>query len=286
MRVLVLGSEGTLGKSVCNYLNKKEIDIIRWDIKISTDHDLRKSNCIDDVLKIVDYVIFLAFDVGGSKYDVNNKEFIDSNVLLLYNTFESLSKVNVPFLYTTSTMSNMISNPYGVLKCLSNFYVKYLNGLNVRLWNVYGDEDISDKTHVIPDFVHQACATGKITMLSDGKDERQFLYCDDLSDAIYNIMTNHNVFIQKNNVIDITSFEWTTINEIAEIIKNIFAETYKINIIIERNLYAHDNHSLKNEPEMSLLHKTWSASTSLKQGIANIIAKHIKNIALRELSND
>ena len=135
-KILLLGSEGTLGKSLYSFLTKKGINVVQWDIKIDPNHDLRRENCIDQVLKEVDYVIFLAFDVGGSKYNVNNKHFIDNNMKIIMHTFNSLLISNKPFIYTTSCMSNMTTNPYGSLKNISEHYVNLSNnGINVKFWN-------------------------------------------------------------------------------------------------------------------------------------------------------
>ena len=39
MKILVLGSEGVIGSSLCKYLESCGHEIIRWDIKLTNDHD-------------------------------------------------------------------------------------------------------------------------------------------------------------------------------------------------------------------------------------------------------
>lgn len=275
MRVLVLGSEGTLGKSLCQYLDQCGIEVVNWDIKLGAQYDLRQQHCIDKVLETVDYVFFLAFDVGGAKYDVHHKQYLDNNLMLLYNTFDSLSKANKPFCYTTSQMANMITNPYGVLKCLSDFYVQFLNGVNVRLWNVYGNESINEKSHVIPDFVHQAWTTGEINMLSDGSDERQFMHSSDFARAMYHIMNNHEMYKQHKSVIDLTSFQWTTINNVADIIKGVIKNKHGRDTVIKRKPYTCNNQTCKNEPTKSLFHDKWMPMLTLEEGISYVIDEYV-----------
>ncbi len=277
MRVLVLGSEGTLGSSICSYLEARAIEVVHWDIKLGLQFDLRAPNNIDDVLQTVDYVFFLAFDVGGSKYDVNNKPYIDNNMQLILNTFASLEKANVPFTYTTSQMSNMHTNPYGVLKRISDFYVEYLKGVNVRIWNVYGLESIDSRTHVIPDFVHKAWTTGKITMLSDGTDQRQFMHCNDFADAMYHIMMNHEAYTSHGKVIDFASFAWVSIMEVAEVIQYVLAKQYNHHVTIETKPYKNNNHMVMNEPVATLFHSQWQPKLSLEEGIADVIKKYISS---------
>jgi len=279
MKVLLLGSEGTLGKSLNKYLTIKNIDVIQWDIKLNTVHDLRNKNCINEILQIVDYVVFLAFDVGGSKYNVYNKEFIDNNMKIILNTFNSLSSTKKPFIYTSSCMSNMNTNPYGSLKNISEHYVKLCdNGITVKLWNVYGNEEIGDKSHVVPDFVDSALKLRNINILTNGIDQRQFLYCDDFSSAIYTIILRHCEFVDyiKNNSlnsIDISSYTWTTIYDLALTVKHIFKTEYEIDIDVVKG-YGKDNHTNTTEPTRSLLNDYWKPNISLSDGIKSIVSNY------------
>jgi nucleoside-diphosphate-sugar epimerase len=281
MKILLLGSEGTLGQSLYNFLVSKDIIVIKWDIKLDNNHDLRNKNCIDEILKEVDYVLFLAFDVGGSKYDVKNKDFIDNNMKIILNTFDSLYSSKKPFIYTTSCMSTMITNPYGSLKNISEHYVALLdNGINVRLWNVYGSEEISNKSHVIPDFIESAFKNKTINMRTQGNDERQFLYCDDLSEAIFFIIINHNTvlkLVNQNSLksIDISSYNWISIYDVAVAVQNIFKSEYNIDVdIVKGNSY--DNHTNKTDPTYSILNTYWSPKFSLDNGIKDMIMKKYK----------
>ena len=279
MKVLLLGSEGTLGKSLNLYLTSKNIDVIQWDIKLNIVHDLRNKNCIDEILQKVDYVVFLAFDVGGSKYNVYNKEFIDNNMKIILNTFNSLSLINKPFIYTSSCMSDMNTNPYGSLKNISEHYVNLCdNGIIVKLWNVYGNEDICDKSHVIPDFIDSAFNQQCINILTDGVDQRQFLYCDDFSSAIYTIMLRHRDFVEwitnnPLNTIDISSYMWTTIYDLAVTVKHVFKTEYGIDINIAKG-YGNDNHTNKTEPTKSLLNDYWKPNISLRDGIKSLVLNY------------
>lgn len=271
--VLVLGSEGTLGKSLCSIFEKKKnINVVHWDIKIGKKYDLRNRDCLNEILKSVDYVIFLAFDVGGSKYDVNNKEFIDNNMKIILHTFDALYKNNTPFIYTTSCMSNMVTNPYGSLKNISEHYVNLMNGINVKLWNVYGDEDISEKSHVIPDFIDSALKKNIIEMKTQGNDLRQFIHCDDFSEALFKIMECHESFISSSKTVDLSSYEWLSIYDLANEIKNIFENEYNKKIEIVKG-FNPDNHTQKNEPTLSKLNEIWKPKISLKNGLKNIISQ-------------
>ena len=279
MKVLILGSHGTIGTSVCKYFQEKGHIVIPWDIKFSPSCDLRIPGNLDLILPTVDFVLFLAFDVGGSKYNINSIDYINNNVKILMNTFTSLSICPRPFIHTTSQMSSMNHNSYCVLKRLAEMYTELLGGVNLKIWNVYGNEPINEKSHVIPDFIHQAIYNGVIQMRTPGLDERQFLYCDDFSGGIYTIFENYTIFAKKLGCIDISNYNWVSIKDIAKIISEITSE--KLGKIVE--IKAGDGVDTfqvgpRNEPEKSMLDSLWCPKISLKEGIRNIFDEVLKNI--------
>ena len=131
------------------------------DIRISPSHDLRIENnkILKKLIKSSDYIFFLAFDVGGSKYlkkYQRNIEFLNNNLRIMINTFNILSKYNKKFLFASSQMSNMTYSNYGILKLIGERITKSLNCNFVKFWNVYGIENDFKKSHVITDFVRMA----------------------------------------------------------------------------------------------------------------------------------
>ncbi len=69
---------------------------------------------------------------------------------------------------------------YGVLKKIGENITKSLGGISVRFWNVYGIEEDMEKSHVITDFIIKGLNKKKIQMLTNGLEERDFLYADNL----------------------------------------------------------------------------------------------------------
>lgn len=263
--ILVLGSSGQVGLSLCQFLRKKNYNVIEFDLINSEKEDLRIENVLDEILPNVDFVFFLAFDVGGSKYLQNLEkkyDFIDNNCRIMVNTFDSLKKHNKDFIFTSSQMSNMTYSPYGVLKSLGEYYTKSLNGLIVKFWNVYGIEHDDYKSHVITDFIKMS-DSGKINMRTNGEELRQFLHSDDCSEALEILMEKYNE-IDRTKHLDITSFEWTSILDIAKIIANIKNCDYVIGDLedLQKNK--------QNEPDEYILN-FWKPKISLHDGIIKII---------------
>ena len=260
-KILVLGSSGQVGISLCDFLRKKNYEVIEFDIIKSINEDLRVNYVLNDILPNVDFVFFLAFDVGGSKY-LHEKEdkfdFIDNNCRIMTNTFNSLKKFNKPFIFTSSQMSNMTYTSYGVLKSIGEYYTKSLNGIIVKFWNVYGIENDEEKSHVITDFIKMS-KTGLIRMRTNGEEKRQFLHSEDCSEALEILMKNYNNIDRTKNL-DITSFVWTSITDICEIICKINNSTY----IKGDNLDLQKDK--QNEPDEYILN-FWKPKLSIEDGI-------------------
>jgi nucleoside-diphosphate-sugar epimerase len=266
MKVLVLGSHGCVGTAVSKYFREKGHEVIDWDIKMGAEYDLRIPNNLDKVLPSVDFCLFLAFDVGGSKYNIHSLQYIENNTDILRNTFRSLEKYKVPFIHTSSMMSNMNNNPYAVLKRLGELYTDIIGGVSVKLWNVYGSEPITEKSHVIPDFIHQAIKTDGIRMRTAGLEQRLFLHSSDFAAALYIIFENYSLFLGKGEI-DISCRTWVTVKEVATIVQELTSEFLHKNIHVIDGAYIDTFHSKMNQPTDSYLDTVWSPIISLQEGI-------------------
>ncbi len=219
MRYLVLGSAGQIGKPLCVFLRSVGGTVVEFDIEDDTSNDLRIPHVLNDILERVDFVFFLASDIGGARYLKNYQgtfAFLNNNISILKNTFESLYKSKTPFIFTSSQMSNMHYSTYGMCKNIGERYTELLGGLTVKFWNVYGQEHDEEKFHVITDFILKA-KQGEIKTMTDGTEVRQFLHVDDCCKALYKLSQLYDT-LPRDKEYHITNFEWTSIRNIAEII--------------------------------------------------------------------
>lgn len=211
---LVIGSEGFIGKPFCKYLEYLGEEVQRFDIKRDKNEDARE---IILNLKNIDRVYFLAWDVGGAKYLYNENLQLDQlnwNIKILMNIMPQLQKENKPFLFISSQLAEEYDTVYGVTKRLGEVWTRLVDGVFVRQWNVYGPiEEESIRSHVMSDFVQQAVNTGKIKMITDGQEKRQFIHIDDVCIAWHKALSENIKGIH-----DVTSFEWIKIIDIANII--------------------------------------------------------------------
>ena len=280
-KILILGSAGQIGLHLKKYLGEKNYKVFNFDIVDGKSNDLRKKNNLKliKLLKKTDYVFFLAFDVGGSRYlkkYQNSKNFMMNNMMIMSNTFDLLSKYKKPFLFASSQMSNMLYSNYGLLKLIGERITSTINGNFVKLWNVYGIENDINKSHVITDFVLKAIKFKKIQMLTNGKESREFLYADDCCEALEIIMKKHNFFKTQKKELHLTNGIKTKIVDIAKIIKkNLSNKNLKIKII---NGKSKDNLQLnKNNKNNNFLKKYWKPKVSISAGVNKIISHYLED---------
>lgn len=267
--ILILGSEGQVGKPLEEYLLAKGYKVVGLDITKSAYHDLREydNSIISGYIKSTDFVYFLAFDVGGSRYLKEYQysyEFIDNNTRIISNTFHFLRLYNKPFIFASSQMSNMSYSPYGVTKALGEYFTKTLNGRVVKFWNVYGIEKDMAKAHVITDFILKAKHNKVIDMMTDGQEERQLLYSEDCCKCLEIVANNFNN-ISKDKELHITNFEWFKIIDIANKISNLFPGTTVVPSINKDTVQLNK----KNEPDPYILN-FWKPSVSIDEGLIKI----------------
>jgi len=266
MKYLVLGSAGQVGAALTGFLKKAGHEVLEFDSARYSEEDLRITNnpILIERMEQSDFVFFLAFDVGGSRYLKRYQhtfEFVSNNIKLMQNTFELLKQMDKPFIFASSQMSNMSHSPYGQLKALGEIYTKQLNGLVVKFWNVYGVEHDLEKSHVITDFLLKAKQKKIIDMMTDGSEQRQFLFADDCSECLVELSKNYNN-LPRTEELHLTNFKWYTIRDVAEIIVTLYPGT-QIQPALTVDEVQKDK---RNEPNPFILNY-WQPKTELHEGI-------------------
>jgi len=273
MRITVLGSSGQIGAYLSEYLSRKGHIVREFDIVNGIHQDMTHipNSYLRNAIMESDFVFFLAFDVGGSRYLKKYQhtfDFVNNNTRLMANAFGLLEQYDKPFIFASSQMSNMSYSPYGTLKRVGELYTESLGGLIVKFWNVYGIEKDHKKAHVITDFIRKGFEDGDFEMLTDGEEVRQFLYAEDCCEGLEAVMKNYDEFYA-NDPLHITNFDYTTIREVAIIIENEFKLIGKpVNIIPGK---ASDTVQLDKRNEADpFIRKYWSPKTDLVTGISKV----------------
>ena len=280
MIITVLGSSGQIGAYLSEYLSKKGHIVREFDVVNGSHQDMTHipNTYLRNSIMESDFVFFLAFDVGGSRYLKKYQhtfDFVNNNTRLMANAFGLLQEYDKPFVFASSQMSNMSYSPYGTLKRVGELYTESLGGLIVKFWNVYGIEKDHDKAHVITDFIRKGFEEGDFEMMTDGEEVRQFLYAEDCCEGLEAVMKNYDEFYA-NDPLHITNFDYTSIREVAIIIENEFKLIGKpINILPGE---ASDSVQLDKRNEADrFIEQYWSPKTDLETGIAKVFEAMKKN---------
>ena len=273
MKVLILGSSGQVGAYLSAHLSEKGHDVREFDVVNGPHQDMTEipNQELHRHIMSADFIFFLAFDVGGSRYLKKYQhtfEFINNNTRLMANAFTLIEKYKKPFVFASSQMSNMSYSPYGVLKRVGELYTKALNGLTVKFWNVYGIEHDEEKSHVITDFIRKGLSSDVVEMLTDGTEERQFLYAEDCCEALETVMDKYDEF-GRDDPLHITSFNYSTVSEVASIITEIFHDEGKGVTFVAANSKDEVQKDKRNEADPYIC-QWWKPKTNLKDGIMKV----------------
>ena len=280
MRVLILGSSGQIGAYLTEYLKKKEHDVREFDIVNGVHQDMREipNPELHRNIMTADFVFVLAFDVGGSHYLKKYQhtfDFINNNSRMMVNVFGLLEKYKKPFVFASSQMSNMSYSPYGVLKRVGELYTKSLNGLIVKFWNVFGIEKDMEKAHVITDFIRKGFETGNIDMMTDGTEEREFLYAEDCCEALETVMEKYSE-LTSDDELHITTGDSTDILGIARTIQSLFKEIGKEVGIAPSPSKDEVQKDARNVPDF-YIRKWWQPKTTVSEGIRKVFEEMRKD---------
>ena len=258
-RNLVLGSEGVVGRSLCEHLIDLGEEVVRFDVKRNPEEDGRIASFN---LNGIDRVYFLAWEVGGAKYLYKHESQLPQmewNNQLMLNVFSHLRGAGLPFLFVSSQLAEECDTVYGVTKRMGEVWTSLLGGVRVRLWNVFGGvEDVTEKSHVIADFVWQAVQKKEIRMLTTGTELRQFIHIDDVCRGFHMALTE-----RLTGVYDVTTFEWCSVLETA----NIIAELTGARVIPGTRQGSTPSTPIRGKIP------GWRAEVSLREGLQRLITK-------------
>ena len=238
-------------------------------IKNRSELDLTSQKEVDLYFKNVnpEYVFLAAAIVGG--IDANRSfpaDFIYKNLMMQNNIIEASRKYKVKkilFLGSSCIYPKMAPQPmkeeyllsgpleetniwYAVakiagIKLVQAYNKQYkLDSICAMPTNLYGPNDNYDlkTSHVLPALLrkfHEAKITKKrkVEVWGTGKPKREFLYVEDLSDALIFLMKNDKA-MSGAEIYNIGYGSDLTIKELAEIIADIV--NYKGNIIFNKNM--------------------------------------------------
>ena len=306
MRILVFGSNGLVGSSTVKALNKKDtytkvFGSTRKDTNLFSFDDTHET--IKDFKP--DVIVNAAAKVGGILANNTDRfEFITENLKINMNILESLKHFKdiklinlgssciypldapnpIKEEYIMNGKLEPTNSPYAMAKLaaieMGDALQKQYNNKIVNLMptNLYGPNDnfSENESHVIPGLIvrmHQAKSSQEQTfnIWGTGKPKREFLYVDDLAEAICFVIEND---INKN-LLNIGSNEEVTINELSNIIK----EVINFEGSLEFDKSKPDGNPRKLLDSTRIFELGWKPSIGLKLGIEKTYSWFMKNIS-------
>lgn len=294
-KIYVAGHRGLVGSAIIRNLGKKGYANI-----ITRTHkelDLTRQNEVEDFFEKEkpDYVFLAAAKVGGiggnSAYPA---DFIYQNLAIAQNVIHSAYKSGVTKLLNLGstciypkmapqplTEDSLLTGPlevtneaYAIAKIAAIRLCKHYNDqygtnyISVMPTNLYGPGDTYDleTAHVLPTMIrkfHEAKMSGsKVTLWGDGTPLREFLYSDDLADAVVYLMENRD-YKDIGEFVNIGTGKELTIKELAATVASIVG----FNGPVEWDRAKPNGTPRKLCSVEKLTRLGWTAVTPLEEGI-------------------
>jgi len=247
MRYLITGAAGFLGSALANRLTTDGHvvlgldDLSTGDQKVLTNQvqfvkgDVNDRPKLWSLLQDVDCVYHLAAKVSVPESVLYPREYNTVNVGGTVTLMEAMRDVGVRrvvFISSGTVYGNQpvqpvtesaIPNPrvpYAVSKLAAEYYVRSIGALwgietvCLRVFNAYGPGQHIPPVHtpVIPNFLRQAWENGTIVVHGDGNQTRDYVYVDDVVDAMVSASTAPEV---NNLIINIGSGKEVSVRDLA-----------------------------------------------------------------------
>ena len=313
-KVYLAGHNGMVGSAISRQLeHKKYSKLITRNLE---ELNLIRQEEVESFFRQEkpEIVIVAAAKVGGIL--ANNKyraEFIYENLMIESNIINAAHQNNVEKLiflgssciypklapqplkeeFLLSDYLEYTNEPYAIakiagIKLCENYYRQYgCNYYSVMPTNLFGfyDNFNLDTSHVLPALIrkfHEAKANSseKVVIWGTGSPKREFLYVDDLAEAIVFLLENVNASdLYENGIsqINIGRGEDLTIAELAKMISEIVGFKGKL---------EYDSSKPDGTPrkllDVSRINKLgWKAKTDLKSGIAKTYEWYLNQLKIK-----
>lgn len=302
-KIYVAGHNGLVGSSIVRKLKEERYkNILTFNRE---ELDLTDKSSTETMFRLYKptYVFLTAAKVGGiHANNIESGEYFYDNIMIQTNVIEAAKKYGVKKLlflasssvypkesfqpikeeYLLSSYLDPIKSPYvtakisGIEMCKAYRKQWGCNFISAISCNLYGPNDNFSLTdsHVIPAFIrkfYDAKINGipQVEVWGDGSPNREFMYVDDLADALYFLMKNYDT----SNHINVGSKIEVPIGFIAKMIKDIIE--YEGDIIWNQEMPNGTLRKLLDSSKIEYL--GWKSSISLEKGIKKTIKWFIQN---------
>jgi UDP-glucose 4-epimerase len=304
MRILITGASGYVGSALIQRLLELEQDeIYALDLHPTPKEltrgvklikqDLTRYDELNRRLEEinVDVVVHLAAKITGKPYEI-----MKANVIGTSNLLEITSRKHPRLVVVASTAAQLYRNaqyvpidekhpvtpvtPYGLSKYLMEKIVHYyhrvygLPTLIFRQTNVYGPAP-NQKFTVINKFVEHSVNPRSITIHGDGKQVRNFIHINDLTEYYVKAIYHENPDVLAGETMNISGPQEYQIREIAEIAAKTVSEETGIKVEITytspSNPPVHEVYVFKISMKKAKKLLNYESKITVNEGIAKLI---------------
>ena len=303
-KIYVAGHRGMVGSAIVRELNR--LGYFNVIVRTSTELDLRNQSAVEMFYQQEkpDYVFVAAAKVGGIlANNTYRAEFLYDNLCIQNNLIHNAHVVGVKKLlflgssciypklapqplkeeYLLSGYLEPTNEPYAIakitgIKMCEAYRVQYgCNFISAMPTNMYGPNDNyhPENSHVLPALIrkfHEAAENNspEVVVWGDGTPMREFLYADDLANALVYLMLNYD----EKEFVNVGYGSDITIGDLAKMIGEIVG--FKGEIVFDA---SKPNGTPKKLMDSSRLFATgWQPKTHLQEGIslayADFLTKH------------
>ena len=302
-KVYIAGHNGLVGSAIVRALQDRGFSNLM--LRSSQELDLRRQQDVDEFFDAEkpDYVFLAAAKVGG--IHANNTyraEFLYDNLMIEANVIHSAYQHRVHKLlflgssciypklcsqpmkeeYLLTGFLEPTNEPYAIakiagLKLCENYAHQYgVNFISAMPTNLYGINDNFDlaNSHVLPALMrkfHEAKANNApaVTVWGTGTPLREFLYVDDLADALLFLMDHYD----EPDFVNVGTGQEISIKELALTIKAVVG--YEGTLTFDASKPDGTPRKLLDVSRLNAA--GWQAKTQLKEGIEKTYAWFAKN---------
>jgi GDP-L-fucose synthase len=303
-KIYVAGHRGMVGSAIVRELNR--LGYFNVIVRTSTELDLRNQSAVEMFYQQEkpDYVFVAAAKVGGIlANNTYRAEFLYDNLCIQNNLIHNAHVVGVKKLlflgssciypklahqplkeeYLLSGYLEPTNEPYAIakitgIKMCEAYRDQYgCNFISAMPTNMYGPNDNyhPENSHVLPALIrkfHEAAENNspEVVVWGDGTPMREFLYADDLANALVYLMLNYD----EREFVNVGYGSDITIGDLAKTIGEIVG--FKGEIVFDA---SKPNGTPKKLMDSSRLFATgWQPKTHLQEGIslayADFLTKH------------
>lgn len=260
MRFLITGGAGFIGSALANRLARQGHHVRVIDDlsagdpgRLLPEVNFTRGDVADKpklwrLLHQVDCVYHLAARVSVPESVLYPREYNATNVGGAVALMEAMRDAGVqrvvlassgaiygeqPHQPVTEDMPPRPSSPYAVSKLAAEYYVHTIGRLwgietvALRIFNAYGPGQALPPAHapVIPQLLQQALGDGSLVIYGEGNQTRDFVYIDDVVDALVAAATARDI---DQRIINVGSGRETSINELALTIERLTGRVAQI----------------------------------------------------------